>query len=355
MRVLIGDRFGRILGEITPFLDPLTWVLNEIGKTRITISRHSSDYEETLLRLGNRIYVELDNGLPAWGGVLGLPRSWNSSGVSITCYAIEHLLQYRVTDKNASLYERPAGEIFRLLLKREEEQDPIGIVMGSIWTGGATHYPRYNHENLWDVMDYSIRRMERCDYTFTPYLEEGHIKFRADLFQIAGDDRSAIVALMEGRNAGEVLLIEEQGELVNTHYAISEGSVWDETRMVITGQDKESVAKYGRRETAKVYAGTSMESTLEMQSRNVLRLNSKPRLYFRLPVSNNEPGKFDSYGLGDEIACQLPSFGFDGFDDNVRVLAREFNPDTGNCELVVEVPNEPDYWIYQEDLPEDES
>ena len=354
MRVLVGDRFGRILEEITPNISSVVWALNQIGKTRLTSSRHSKEFNETLLGIGNRIYLEFDNGLPPWGGVIGLPRSWTSSGVLCTCYTIEYLLKYRVTDKNASFYERYAGDIFELVIQREEEQDPLGITIGSVWKGGSPHWPVYHHTSLWDVLDYSIRRMERCDFRFTPYLEDGHIKFRADFYQIAGADKTATVSFTEGRNAGEVLQLEEQGELLNTHYAISEGSVWDEDRLVIVGKDLESIAKYGLREAGKVYAGTSMQSTLEMHVRNVIRLNSEPRRYFRFPVTNSEPGTFDSYVLGDTIGCRLPSFGFNGYNENVRVLAREYNPTTGGCELVVEEPNEPTYWIYQEDLPEDE-
>jgi len=353
MRVLVGDRFGRLLEEITPNIDSIVWALNQIGKTRLTSSRQSKEFNETLLGIGNRIYIEFDNGLPPWGGVLGLPRAWSSTGVEIACYTIEYLLQARVTDKNASFYERPAGVIFELVLEREENQDPMGITMGSIWGGGSPHWPVYHHTNIWDVLDYSIRRMERCDFTFTPYLEDDHIKFRADFFQIAGSDKTATVAFMEGRNAGEVLKLEEQGVLLNAHYAISEGSVWDEDRLVIVGKDLESIAKYGLRESGKVYAGTSMQSTLEMHARNVIRIYSEPRRYFRFPVTNSEPGKFDSYALGDTVRCALPSFGFDGYEEDVRILVREYNPVTGYCELVVEEPNEPLYWIYQEDLPEE--
>ena len=350
MKVLMGDRFGRILGEITPQIDSISWILNREGKTKIIVSRNSNDFDETLLRVGNRIYIDPENGLPPWGGVVDLPRTWPSFGVVLSCYGIESAYQTRVTDKNAVFYNQQAGDIFRLLIQREETKDPLGVTIGSIWQGGKPHGPRYNHMSMWDVLDYSIRRMERCDFRFTPYLADGYIRFRADFYQIAGSNKTASVSIQEGRNAGAATEVEELGTLINTHYAIGEGSVWDQTRMVTITKDLSSISKYGLRESAQIYSGTSMQSTLEMQGRNVIRLNSEARRYFRLPVSNNSPGAFADYDLGDVIGCKLPSFGFSGYDHEVRVLARDFSPSNGSCELLVEEQNEPQYWIYQEDL-----
>jgi len=350
MKVLTGDRFGRILGEITPQIDSLSWILNRAGKTKVIISRKSNDFDPTLLRFGNRIYIDPGNGLPPWGGVFDLPRTWPNYGVVLTCYGIEHQYQTRVTDKNAVFYNRQAGDIFELLILREENKDPMGVTIGAIWKGGSAHGPRYNHISMWDVLDYSIRRMERCDFRFIPYLDSGFIKFRAEFYQIAGANKTSSVAIHEGRNAGAATEVEELGTLINRHYAISEGSVWDQTRLITVVQDQSSISKYGLRETAQVYSGTSMQSTLEMQGRNVIRLNSEARRYFRLPVTNHSPGAFADYDLGDVIGCKLPSFGFSGYDHEVRVLARDFSPSNGTCEILVEEQNEPEYWIYQEDL-----
>ena len=292
MKAIIGNKFGQKLGEIEANFDTFTTILNGIGRTNMTVSRNSTDFLPSLLQIGNTIYVELDNGLPPWGGVLDLPYVWGYSGVKIACYEITKRLQTRVTDKTASFYELSAGTIFRLVLTREENQSPMGITMGSIWEGGDPHYPIFHHTSLWDVIDYNIRMMERCDFRFVPYIEDNHIKFRADFYQIAGDDKTMNVAFSEGRNIGAVTDIEERGSLINAHYAVGDGAVWDESRPVIIVEDPESIAMYGRRETAAIYSGTSMNSLLTMQGRNVIRLNSQPRVIFRAPVTNNEPGKF---------------------------------------------------------------
>jgi len=352
MKVIVGDKFGQVLGEITPYLDTISTILNGIGRTKLTISKNSSDFVPSLLTVGNTIYIEFDNGLPAWGGILDLPYLWSTGDVNINCYEIPYRFKTRTTDKQASFYGLNAGTIFRLVLTREENQSPMGLIMGSIWEGGDPHYPVFHHTSLWDVLDYSLRQMERCDFGFVPYIEDGFIKFKANFYQIAGEDKTDKAALAEGRNIGSVTDTEERGEIINVHYAIGAGADWSQDRIVIVTEDLKSIAMYGRRETSMIYSDTSMASTLTMQGRNVIRLNSQPRVIFRAPVTNNEPGTFSSYDLGDTLACQLPSYGFDGFYDSVRVMAREYNPNTGQCELVLEVQNEPEYWIYQEDLPE---
>ena len=75
VQVLVGDRFGRVLGEITPLLGNITWRLNKIGKTTVTISKKDAKVSENFFRYGNRLLIQFtdDIGLPAWGGVMDTP------------------------------------------------------------------------------------------------------------------------------------------------------------------------------------------------------------------------------------------------------------------------------------------
>jgi len=349
MRALIGDRFGKVLTEVVADVGPVAWILDGVGKTAISLATADAKATEEYLRIGNRVYLEFDNGLPAWGGVLEMPRTWRDGVVTTACAGIEQLLEYRCTGKNDAFYERPAGAIFRDLLRREEDQDPLGITIGELWMGGHPHWPRYHYKSLWYVLDYSLRRMELCDFRFVPTLDDGYIRFRAEFYQVAGEDKSATLALIEGRNTAAGLSMTEQGAVVNVHYAASEGSTWGSERLVVAARDTESVAKYGIRETGKVYSGVSVQSTLEMHARDVLNTNSQPRRIFSFEVTNHTPALFADYDLGDVVSCVLPSFGFGGFDGTVRILAREFNPATGVCKLVVEEPHAVEPWIYQED------
>ena len=85
----------------------------------------------------------------------------------------------------------------------------------------------------------------------------------------------------------------------------------------------------------------------------MLATNSEPRRLFSLEVVDEVPALFSDYDLGDTVRCMLPSFGFGGYDGTVRILAREFNPASGTCKLVVEEPRAASVWIYQEDAEEE--
>lgn len=355
MRILVGDRFGRIITELAADVDPVSWILTGIGRSGLTLAVTDPKATDEILLIGNRVYLEMDHGLPAWGGVIDMPRVWSGGTVSVRLYEITHLLQYRCTRKNDAFYDQPVGTILRTLLEREEQQDPLGIVVGSIWTGGRPHWPRYHYKSLWYVLDYSMRKLERCDWSFTPYIDGGHIRFRADLYQRAGIDRSASVALVEGRNTAAGLRLEEQGGVVNTHFAVAEGSTWGPERTVVTARDIESVARYGLRETGTVYPGVSDPATLEMHARYQIDTHSAPRRIFSLEVTDDVPGRFVDYGLGDTVRCLLPSFGFGGFRGTVRIIGREYDPSTGTCKLVVEEPHAVEPWVYQDEAPEEEA
>jgi hypothetical protein len=353
MQVLVGDRFGNIITELQPQVGPMSWILNNIGKSALTLAKSDPKATETNLQIGNRVTIELDNGLPLWGGVMDLPRVWNAGTIGVTCYGIEHLLKRRLTRKNDAFYERPAGTIFEDLLRRNEQKDPMGITIGNVWVGGRSHWPRYHYKALWTVLTDSLRKIELCDFRFTPYVEAGKIQFRAEFFQVAGSDKTATVGLTEGANVSAELTLEEQGEVVNVSAAVGAGSTWGSERRVTFARDSGSVAKYGLLEDSAVYSSVSEEATLEMHARNTITQQSEPRKIFTLPVTDDKPGRFADYDLGDTVKATLPTFGFGGYAGALRILAREYDPATGDCSLVVEEQRSVDAWIYQDEPGED--
>lgn len=348
IEAFLADRYGNILTTFQPLVSSVTWALNEIGKADFFVSRNSPAFEEEYLQIGNRVFFRFSNGLPPWAGVIALPRGWTQSGVNLTAYTVEYVFKTRYTGRNAAFYRYLAGTIFRFLLEHEEDKDPIGLRRGSIWQGGAPHNPIYHHEAVWTVLTDSIRKMERCDFIFDPFIEDNKVKFKYNLYNEAGDDKSNQRMLVEGRNISTDLLLEEQGEVVNVHYAIGAGATWGPDRPIRVGRVPESVAKYGLRESARVYGGHESLYTLQMFTQNVLETKSEPRAIFTLTSLDKEPAKFATYRLGDKIRCVLPSFRTTGFDNTIRIKAISFNPNTNTCRLAVEVPNDPTYWIYEE-------
>ena len=60
-QVLIGDRFGKVLAEVTPEISEGAWRLNEIGRAQLVFSKKDPKVTELLLRHGNRVLIQFSS------------------------------------------------------------------------------------------------------------------------------------------------------------------------------------------------------------------------------------------------------------------------------------------------------
>jgi len=341
-RILIADRFGVLRDEVIPQVASISWVLNGIGKMEMEFSVLDDKATPDNLAISNRVWVEFDNGLPPWAGIIDLPRSWRDDMISVTAYTVEHILQYRISDRSSYFENAPAGAILMRMIREMEARQPEGIRIGEVWLGGAGHYPAYHFKSLWDIMR-SIRRMESCDIVFQPQLESGRIFWLARLKEQWGVDKSASVVLAEGYNISEISY-EEQGPLYNYVVAAGSGTTWTNERLIVAGEDEESIERYGLRERMEVYSDVSMLPTLEKHAQARLDQSAWPLRRFGLTVVDAEPGTFAAYDVGDIVRLMASSVGW-GYDGNVRVIAREFRADAGICRLAVDEWREGEIFI----------
>jgi len=341
VQVLVGDRFGRVIAEVDPLIGPLPWRLNNIARASLTFSRQDAKLDPDALQVGNRVLVRFsdDVGLPDWGGVMDFPRTWTGDTFETSVYGIEYLLQFRSTDRTRAFNSTPVGNIFYRILNEAEQQQPLGLTFGRIWTGGSPHYPRYHFKPLWWIIKDSLLKMENCDVRFVPELSDGRITFRAELWESLGSDLSGQWALKEGKNVVSAKLT-EQGPIVNDYAAIGAGTTWGDERAVSIAYDADSDRLYGLRQDSKVFSGVTQATTLDRHAMSAVESNSRPHVRLALQVANVSPASFARYDLGDTLRCVLPSFHFSGYDEDVRVISREYNPQTGICYLVVEEPTD---------------
>lgn len=325
---------GRIRAEVTEGrISDVTWRLNQGGSATLRIKRGSPAFAREILEPGARIYVGFDNGLPAWGGVLDLPRTWSPGMVQIKAYTIERLLEFQMTAKTRSFYGDVAGGIFSQILTEVDQRASIGITLGQkIWLGGGPHFPRYHFRDAMWVINESIRAMETCDYRFVPYLNDGRIMFRAELHELLGNDKRETAALSEGANVAEATLT-EQGDVVNRVAVVGSGATWGE-RSVIWGTEETSRRRFGLREAMIAPADVTQEATLGRYAENAIRESTYPHTLAALAVADVAPARFADYDVGDIVQVVLPSLGFDGYDAPMRIVARGFDPWSGKCELV---------------------
>ena len=100
--MLVGDEYGRLIGELSGDITALSYELNAVGRAKITVPPRLAH----LIEFGNRLLIYLDNGLPPWAGFIDPPRGWKYGGIGLTAYSGERLLQHRVTGRNQVFTQR---------------------------------------------------------------------------------------------------------------------------------------------------------------------------------------------------------------------------------------------------------
>jgi len=334
IRVLVGNRSGVVLAELEPNLGAVSWRLNEVGRCSFSISRNDSKATEEHLQFGNRVLIEFDNGLPNWGGVIDTPRDWQNNTITVNCYSGEQLLGFRTTDKGRYFSGQNVGYIFQQLIEEANAVASTGVVVGNVWEGGDGHYPDYHYKKLLEIIRDSLcSNMSSADFDVIAAEVGGVIQFTANIYARKGSNKTG-VALVEGQNLAPVRL-SEQGEIVNAFYLAGEGNGWGDDRITSEMVDADSVSLYGLREKGVVISDVSVQATLDAHAVNLLAEYGMPHSMLDLIALNLEPGLFANYDVGDGVQVMLHSVGFGGYDHQVRVLSREYDPGGGDCRLVV--------------------
>lgn len=332
--VLVGDQFGRVIGELDGELVGAAWKLNDYGQARLVMPRTGATATERLLRPGNRVLIQFGNGLPDWGGLLDLPRKWQDGRIEVVAYSGERLLVDRVTDRGRYFANATAGQIFRALLN---EAVPVGVEVGDVWMGGELHGPDYHFRQLYDIFTKSLSsRIEAADWNVSARLSAGRIAFRANYYERRGVDHGRALALIEGVNLADASM-QEQGPLVNEWLLAGAGTGWGESnRLYATARDDTSIGKYGLRQRGEVRVDVSVQETLDRSAAVSLAESREPRAIVDPVALDLPPARWGQYDVGDTVWLELYEAGFDGYGASVRIKAREFLPGRGVCSLVVE-------------------
>lgn len=333
-RVLVADRFNRILAEIEPQIGPVVWRLNDVGKAEISLSLNDDKLTEDNLQFGNRLLIEFDNGLPDWGGVIDPPRRWEYGIVTVAAYSGESIFGYRITDKGRYFSGAQVGTIFKNLIDEANAVYDMQIQVGEVWDGGDGHSPDYHFKDLLTIFKSSLtNRLSDADFYVEAGQDGGMVTFTANIYERRGTDKPGVV-LVEGENLTNIRLV-EQGSIINSWTMIGEGSGWGADRLYTTSYDADSIADYGLREKSMIYSDVSLLPTLEIHAENALAEHKDPHNMLELTATDEDPAKFADYDVGDRVRVILNTYGFDGYDHMVRIWGREYDAGSGLCKLVV--------------------
>lgn len=332
---LMADINGRVLTEIKPEITRVAWRWNAIGSLSFTMALTDPKLQPEYFVEGNRVLLQFDNGLPGWGGVLTGARDWTESAVTFEASSAEWVLTTRRTGRNRIFSDTPVGAILTRLVQEADVFYPTGLRLGNIWSGGLAHSPDYHYKSLYDVVAESlVGNLSAGAFDVTPALEGGYIVFYVNLYERLGSDKPH-VALVETRNVSAIRY-REIDETINVWHMAGEGDSWsDDARVYTTAINEESVGRHWMREDFETRSGVIYQTTLDETARKRLLETAWPTRVLGMTVLNAPPGRYEQYGIGDAVTCQLHSVGFEGVNGLYEVRAREFFPADGTADLVL--------------------
>jgi len=339
-QVLLAGQDGRIIAEVSPRIGPVSWRLNNVGKTTLTFSKRDPKLTAANLQLANRVLIQFDNGLPAWGGIIDLPSAWARDDYTATVYSGEQLLALRQTAISRVFTDATVGTIFENLVAESSDITQSGVDVGSVWIGEELFTRDYHYANVLAVIQNElIGGLSTADFYIEPSEVGGFIKFTANLYERRGSLKTGLM-LIEGHNVSE-LRRTEQGPVVNSwdfagaDISGDSSSGWGDGRLTSNAIDLTSALAYGLRQGSSVQSSIKDQTSLNNVAATELSRTKEAWNGIEMKGVDRAPALFAGYDVGDRIPLEAYSYGFDGFEATVRVEGREFFPDTGQLGLLV--------------------
>ena len=334
IETLLFSRSGTNPVEISPQIERVAWQLNRTGQAKLFMSYADPLCTPDHLRLGNRVLMRFENGLPPFGGVIDLPRQRRANGIAFTVYTGDRILSWRRTAKTTAFSSTAPGTIYQTLIENANAKSGTGIAIGSIYTGGTARSETYHLDNVLDVI-LQLQRLSGEEFEVIPAYENGQLTFLAHWKQRIGGDISDETLLVEDRNI-EPPAMDEQGPVASRVLCAggaAGGSDWDDR---LVGEETSTASRndYGYREYAEIITGVFDQTTLDASATSVLDEVDAPRERFTITALNRDPAGFGAYGVGDTVTVQafLQHSPLWAVDRALRIVGREWTPDD-TCRL----------------------
>lgn len=336
-RLIIGDRQGKLLAELSGTIQSVTWRLSQVGEAKVLVSRLDPKFVAENFLPGNRAIIKFDNGLPDFGGVMDMPYDWKTTTLEITIHSAEAALGFAATGQDKSFTSASLGTIAKELVVDGNLAYELGIGIGAIYGGGMNHTLEYHFKNVLQIIrDDLCGKLSTYDFDVLPSIDRGRINFTFNFYEHKGL-KAARAVLQSGANLTEDSL-KEQGPIINHVLGAGDGQDWGPERPIAVVSDVDSVALYGRRGGAVVFTGLTSQSSVAEASLMAVRANKDPKRVATVSAINVGPYTFADYDVGDAVRVIMPKMGFQGFDEVLRLVGREYDPSTNPkvCRLVVQ-------------------
>lgn len=333
-RIRVFDREGVSLAEFRATIDR-SWAIGEEGRAAFTYpSRKTDVVNETALNFGNWILIENDT-LPDWVGVIDTPREWTARNVTVCAYTPEHVFGWRRGPLEYKITGSP-GVVFAKLLQRVNSEETTVIREGDIYKGGTPMEETINPTTL----DQDLQRIwERSgeEYSWRPMIDAGgRLVVYADWQQSLGVSTEAL--LHEGKRGGNVEatnnILVEDGPIINDLLAAGDGMSW-QSRPNENIIDRDSVGKYGLRQSTEEYIGVTNSKTLISNGKQKIATFKDSAKRYRLNALN-VGDTFKYISLGNRLKLRFENIRF-GYEATIRIIGMAYDAQTrSKVELVVE-------------------
>lgn len=337
-RVMVADRSGRYLADITPTISGVSWRLGRVGRGKLEFLTADPAMVEDILQFGNLVLIEFENGMQAWGGFMDPGRRWDvPGGAVVDLYDGVQLLAGHTTPKTQAFTEAAPNHVFDTLLRdANTQQHATRISIGAMNGGDERITVEYHYTDLLTIFQKLFGVSTSNEFVIEMDTTQNRLRFVASIWRRVGRRRMD-VALIEGHNVVALALL-EQGPIVNYLDMAASGSDWGVDRITTSVQDDASIAKYGLRKRSIVRSDIDSESLLRTEAEVSLAEKANPKPIWDVQVVNVAPALFANYGIGDTVRLMAYTIGFndEGVDRWVRVLEREYDPFTGICRLIVQ-------------------
>lgn len=336
--VQIFDRTGVPIGEVLPEIDFVSWRRNEIGQAVFTLAKTDPKVNDTFLRAQNRVLITFDNGLPPWGGIMQPDFVIDHDTIKVKALTAESLLSRRLTDRGRYFNQQTVGVIASALITEANAVLPLGIELGTVWSGGSHHSPEYHYKDLFTIFrDSLFKRLSDADFYTEPIVQaDGRLIFRLHVVERRGRNMTG-AALHQGLNIVDPTRLAYTGPIINRWVIVGDGQGWGSDRPVAVAEDMDSIARYGNLESSEIHQGVVNPETLQVTASNLLSGTAWPRVILDLTAVDLPPATFEQYDIGDNLPVELPDYGIgSSFVGAATVQARAFYPKDGRLNLVLE-------------------
>lgn len=331
-RILVFDKENKQAGEVHAVVTR-GWAISDGGSSQFVLA--NDEALKPWVQLGRMIWIDGDDKVPNWAGVIDTPWSMVSP-VTVTAYDVPYLLSRRCPYK----IDVQEGDTRKLALRFLELNTQLGddwIREGEIASGDASRRLEITTGTLWDQlkamvtnagMELSFRSEKTADKRLVHYL---------DIKRMFGVISQVVLQDGEGGNM-QVQGAALDGEFYNSVIGFNNSSTSSSRMYTEVMRDQDSIDLFGLRNKAVQFA-TNSQSELDQYVKNYLTANGRPKVKITVGVRDVE-GLFAQIRLGNMLTVRATNLvlpgGRSGWSGQARVGAMTYNEATNQLALTLE-------------------